>query len=333
MPRVHPPTDEGTVRTVLGHYDLGETSRIAPLSGGTANRNFLVSTARGEYFFRALHLKYSSAEHVRLDHALKRHLVARGAPVVAPVATREGETVVLLRKGYYELYPYRPGEAFRWEREEELGSAARALALCHKALADFPRPAGHLRRKDSSEAILEGLHEIRALTRDRRILDEIAYLAQQAERISDALPDEKYFALPCQMIHGDYHPANVVFKSGDVSGIYDWDCAAYLPRARDVADGLLYFAARREGGFDATNIVTLTKCCRPDKRRFDVFLRAYEGENPLTEAERAGLPWFLRARWIFSRVEGRLKIPRDSWPPYLVDGIRPLLTWCDESVG
>jgi Ser/Thr protein kinase RdoA (MazF antagonist) len=227
------------------------------------------------------------------------------------------------------LYPYRPGEAFRWERDDELRSAARALALCHKALADFPRRAGPLRRKDSPEAILEGLQEIRALTRDRRILAEIAYLANQAERISVALPDEKYSALPCQMIHGDYHPANVVFTSGEVSGIYDWDCAAYLPKARDVADGLIYFAARREGGFDATNIVTLTKCCRLDQRRFDIFLGAYEAENPLTDPERASLPWFLRARWIFSRVEGRLKIPRQTWPAYLVDGIRPLLEWCD----
>jgi Ser/Thr protein kinase RdoA (MazF antagonist) len=252
--------------------------------------------------------------------------------VAAPIAAKTGETIVVLDGGYYELYPFCPGEVFRWEREDELRSAARALGCCHKALADFPQPAAPLRRKDSPEAILEGLQEIQSLTCDQRILDEIVYLAEQAERIATALPDDKYFALPCQMIHGDYHPANVVFRGGEVVGIFDWDCAAWLPKVRDVADGLIYFAARREGGFDATDIMTLTKCCWPDKRRFDIFLREYSSEAPLTDAESASLQWFIRARWIFSRIEGRLKIPKETWPAYLIDGIRPVLAWCDENL-
>ena len=329
--RIHSPTDARTIGKVLSHYDIPAIGKVAPLPGGTANRNFLVETARGRYFFRARHFKYSYPEHARLDHALKRHLARRKMPVAEPMATTTGETLVVLDGGYYELYPYLAGEPFHWEREDELSSAACALARCHKALADFPQPNAPPRRKDSPEDILAGLEEVRRLTRDARVLREIDYLAEQAGAIAANLPDKKYFSLPCHMIHGDYHPANVIFRGGNVSGIFDWDCAAWLPKMRDVADGLIFFAARREGRFDATNIVTLLKCCWADERRFDVFLREYVNENSLSGAGLKSLGWFVRARWIFSRVEGRLKVPKKTWPAYLVSGIRPLLEWCDKN--
>jgi homoserine kinase type II len=43
-----------------------------------------------------------------------------------------------------------------------------------------------------------------------------------------------------QVIHGDYHDANLFFNAEGVSGIIDWEQAAYVPRAFEVVRAATY---------------------------------------------------------------------------------------------
>jgi Ser/Thr protein kinase RdoA (MazF antagonist) len=146
------------------------------------------------------------------------------------------------------------------------------------------------------------------------VLDE---LARWADRIEQALPDEGYWSLPCQVIHGDFHPGNVLILEDD-AGLFDLDCASRQPRARDLADAFLYFCALRDGPFDASTIVRLTRECWLEPQRNRLFLDAY---GPLAREELEALPWLVAARWTHSRVLGRRKLPREAWPEYATAGV------------
>lgn len=54
------------------------------------------------------------------------------------------------------------------------------------------------------------------------------------------------------VIHGDYHPGNVKFQDGKVSGIFDFDWSNADLRCFDVAIALLYFCSVWNG-IDAGN--------------------------------------------------------------------------------
>lgn len=301
----------------LGAWGL-EGADVTPLSGGTANRNYLVTLDDRRYFLRHRSPRYIEPAQIVFDHALMRHLASRAVPGPNPISSLDGGTIVRVGEAVYELHPFLSGEPVTRENVEHLRMAARALRRFHEATASFQAPAPKdWPRDDAPASIRSGLSQLREVVTaptQRAVLDE---LESWTDRVEAALPDSAYWALPCQVIHGDFHPGNVNVI-GDTLGIFDLDCASRQPRARDLADGILYFCARRDGPFDASTIVRLTRECwlEPDRNR--VFLEAY---GPITPEEQAALPWLVAARWTFSRVHGRRKLPRDAWPDYATTGV------------
>ncbi len=67
---------------------------------------------------------------------------------------------------------------------------------------------------------------------------------------------------PAVFIHGDYHPGNVLWHQGEVSGIVDWPNAGAAPAARDVARC-------------RTNLAFLSSVSTAEE-----FLAAYAGRSP-----------------------------------------------------
>lgn len=304
-------------RTALAAWGL-EHARVSPLAGGTANRNLLVEEGDRRYFLRQRSPRYVAPAQIAFDHAFMRHLAAHGVRGPNPIPTNAGEMAVRVGDAVYELHTYLSGRPVDWHNVADLRIAGRALRRFHEAAASFQPPVTKAwSREDAPEDIRRGLAELREVVSDasgRAVLDA---LRCWADRIEEALPDKTFWALPCQVVHGDFHPGNV-HVTGDELGIFDLDCASHQPRARDLADGVLYFCARRDGPFDASTIVRLTRECWLEKDRELLFLEAY---GPIRLDERAALPYLVAARWIYSRVRGRIKLSRDQWPVYIVQGV------------
>lgn len=329
------------VAGILARYPgTGALQHFAVAGGGTASRNYTVATANGRYFLRRRNPRYTAEKAVAFDHCLMEHLAARGLPVVLACAM-QGDLQAGIPGGRWlrcgsddvlELYPWREGQRFERHSAAQLAAAGRTLGLFHAATRDFTGPPGkRWPRYDRPEAILEGLGRARHLAGGAGQEALLGYLEEQARQLVTALPDERYAALPQTVIHGDYHPANLLFAGERVAGLFDLDWATRQPRLRDLADGVLFFAARRATDVDGGDITSLTQTPWLDAHRAAAFLESYlvAVDWPLCPEETAALPEFVRARWLFCRVDGMRKMPTGRQLAFLLDGVTAPLEWLD----
>lgn len=327
------------LKEVLMHYDIGNVLEVRLLGGGTANRNFLIGTDRGPLVLRERSLKYSSENSAVYEQAFLNHVASRDIPGPRPRKTLENTGYVWAYGRLYEVFTYLDGDNFDPSSVEDLEHAGEFLGRLHVAVRDFkppcekalPRyddPAVSLSILNSLEGNMGTAEKAGAWGRD------LLYLRAQVMKVMTDLPDSRYHALPKLVIHGDFHPANLRFINHRVSALFDFDWVSLQPRVRDIADGLLYFAAEREAPIDGSNIYSLTQSCRIDPGRSLIFLKAYQevaGELGLTECEVEAIPSFMRARWIYSRVQATQKVPEDERLGVLLVGVRPPLEWLDQN--
>jgi len=232
-------------------------------------------------------------------------------PTAAPIATRSGETWVLTDGRAFELYRFVDGRSFSGSREEVV-ETARALARFHQAAAEYPARGsfnpvtaqfaiaapeiGGSERMDDPEVMAAAFE---GLARDEPAL---GYAVEQARRLTREYGGSVYGALPRWLIHGDYHPGNLLYAdSGKLAGVFDLDWACEHTRSRDLADGVYYIAARRDE-FDGSSIESMTEAVEPDMDDAVLFLRTYSGLAPLEPEEVRAIPLALRARWLAERL-------------------------------
>jgi Ser/Thr protein kinase RdoA (MazF antagonist) len=324
-------------RDVLAHYEIGEIHEVQ-VAGGTAGKCWRVSSGTGRYFLRCRGARTSSRQAVEFDHGFRRHLLGRGVPTAAPIATRSDETWVLSDGRAFELYPFVDGRAFAGSRAE-LIETARALAHFHQAAADYPARGSYNpipRQFAIAAPDVEGSErmddpEVMAAAFARLARDEPALgcAVEQARRLCCTYGASVYCKLPRWLIHGDYHPGNLLYsESGKMAGIFDLDWACEHTRSRDLADGVYYFAGRREE-FDNSRIESMTEAVEPDMDNAMLFLRAYGEAARLEPEEVRAIPLALRARWLAERLEGSAKVEPEQRVWFITRDLERPLEWLD----
>jgi aminoglycoside phosphotransferase (APT) family kinase protein len=92
---------------------------------------------------------------------------------------------------------------------------------------------------------------------------------------SERVDEHEYPALDSQVVHGDWHPGNVLFDGDRVCGVLDFDSARLEPAIADVANGLLQFAVR-SGPLRAIAQWPVEL----DEALFAAFARGFAGPDP-----------------------------------------------------
>ncbi len=330
------PLNRKQTADLLREWPVGELMFLREATG-SASPAVIVVTRRGQYFLKQRSPRYSDPPRLSYDHSLLRHLARAGLPVVLAIKTPDGRRWVGAGEQVYEIYPWVEGDALDPTSREQLSAAGELLARLHQATEGF-QPAG---RKDLPRLFdpadrLPELAEARELLADGvspgeaspeeagRILDR---LEAEARGVLERVPDERYWALPPAIVHGDYHAANVKYRGGEIVGLFDWDWASRQARLKDVADGIIFFACPRERPL-AGDVVSLTQPPLYDAARLRVFLEAYQAHLPLTAEERACLPDLLRERWLYIRLDAmHRKVEREEKLRYLLEGVEGPLEW------
>lgn len=270
----------------LSHYDTGVISEIRMVRRGSGDApKALLRTSRGVLLFKRRGKHRSNPARVAFSHQLQLHLASRGYPLPRLLGTRsENNSMLRLGDRLYELFEYVAGDPFHKD-EKETRSSGRALAILHRLTADFqPGAAPPTRGYHGSAAVVTQLEQIRRSSGEESgLAGGLLERYLDAQRQADCLG---FLNWPRQVVHGDWHPGNLVFKNGDVAAVLDYDASHIDARVADVASGALQFSLiRGEADLDAWPP-------EPEERRLGWFLSGYDGVDGcrMSDSELRALP-------------------------------------------
>jgi len=240
----------------LERWDIGGVERTEPLAGGSrSSPKWVVTTPRGAFVLKRRAPGRSTEERLAFSHAFVQAAERAGVPVAAPIASRTGRTHEVLAGAVYELFPKVAGH--RWTRTAEQALAAgEALGRLHEV---GMRMAWHGPVRSGSfhgsMTVFEALRRAPAAIREvapeadeRSVTGLCETLGTLYREASAQVEDLGFAALGSQVVHGDFHPGNLLFDGDDVLAVIDFDAARLEPAVMDFANGLLQFAARSGPG-------------------------------------------------------------------------------------
>jgi homoserine kinase type II len=266
---------------VLGAWPLEGALVISEALGGATNRVYRVEGAHGVAFLR--HYRRPDPALVAREHAVIAYARGGGIPAARPLATQLGGTLVEHDGAVYALYESAAGQQVPHAAltSAHARAAGDMLARLHLALGSLP-DVGYTRWSLAWDgpAWCERLTLVERAIRARERPDEtdrwaLARVCAQREWLANPACRHRHDpSAPSQLTHGDYQDANLFFAPDGVSGVIDWEQAAFMPRAYELVRALSFmFRLERER----------TRAC----------LEAYSARFPLSGAELAdgALAW------------------------------------------
>ncbi|MAT81198.1 MAG: hypothetical protein CMJ29_06080 [Phycisphaerae bacterium] len=233
-------TDE--VVRVLSHYDIGEPRSIRGyFRGSSKSPKALIESDAGKYILKRRGPGRDDPRRIVYEHAVHDHLSSQGYPVVEIIHSRRSRSkVVRSRDGIYEL--------FRYVKAARCDGDSSSLVACGEALASFHE---HLMTFDQPSPDVRGFHSVpdvpvhmerfaeKQKSRHRRACLFIRDAYVQSSRKVDQMG---WASWPQTVVHGDWHPGNVLFGSeGEVVVVLDFDAVKWETRMSDLSSAILHF--------------------------------------------------------------------------------------------
>ncbi len=288
--------DAGELAMVCSHFDVGVIEAVREYRRGSSRApKVALKTSGGMYLLkrRAAGSGKDSANRVALSHAVQAHLAQRRFPLPRLVRTRENASTSLELNGrVYELFEFVPGNGYDGSLDAT-GDAGRLLAFFHKLLGSFETrsytpPVNTFHRARGVEEHLTRVGE--------NLLQRAGSTAPAADRLRITYTDAArrvdrigIGAWPLTVLHGDWHPGNMVFRGSRVVAVIDYDSVRVAPRIIDIANGVMQFSIVRAGDDPERWPPHL------DEGRFKRFCRGYETVKDcvISSAELEALPWLM----------------------------------------
>ena len=285
-------------REVLGAFAVPKPRRIREYRRGSARSpKALVECIDGSrYLLKRRDLAGAGSDRVNFCHAVHTELARLRFPVPRLVPVRAtGATWLERGTIVYELFDFIEGQVF----DRSLGSALEAgqlLARWHRTLDGWARPDmvpeslyhrapavdAAWRRLSASDGSLSERGEALAST-----LSQLSARMSAAAAVADgalAIPGD---AGASHVLHGDFHPGNVLYHAGFPLAVLDLDSARMGHRLLDVANAAMQFSLDPLGDSDERSWPASIHL-----PRLEAFLRGYAITPSLRlgEREAAAMP-------------------------------------------
>ena len=235
------------LRQVLAHWDLGEVSSIQELHlGSTRAPKVIIDCADGRFLLKRLAHERTDADRIAFQNRLHRSLQAAGYPVPELIPLRRMTGTLLEWEGFaYELCRYIEGRRYEGSIEDARSSGSRLAGfhdLTARHVAESPPGAGFHDRTDVYKAA-KGLHK----TRPELDEAQCTWLARMLKTARTAVAMH-WDALPVCVVHGDWHPGNLLFGQMGVVAVLDLETVRAEPRVAEIANAMLHFSMPIGGG-------------------------------------------------------------------------------------
>ena len=234
---------------VLCQYDIGLIKQTETLNVGNSGApKKVVTTDRGRFLLKRRARGKDDVYHVAYSHIIQTYLAKKGFPVAGIVPTRDqNNTGIYMDNHVYELFNFVEGSRYDGS-VEAVTDGGRNLALFHLKLSDFKHSWKPLHRTfhDSPSVrrhlkLVIGSHK--SSRHDGEDMRNIAEdLLNRYNRSSVSVNEVGFDSWPEQIVHGDWHPGNMLFDSQRVVAVLDFDSVKTAPVITDLANGVLQFS-------------------------------------------------------------------------------------------
>ena len=273
---------------VLSRYDIGKIRKVMRLAGGSSRApKIAVTTTRGRFLLKRRFHGKDDVYRVTFAHAVQTHLAKRYFPTAPLVTTRdEVNTILQLRGNIYELFKFVGGSRYKGSAEEIIDTG-RQLAKFHQYLANFKFEWEPLKASFHDSTTVRG--HLKTFASDsspdseRPIQDVGGELMALYNRASVRVNQLGFDSWPQQVVHGDWHPGNMLFSNGKIVAVLDFDSAKIAPPVTDLANGMLQFSIVG----DRPNPADWPDYC--DQAKLIQFLNGYREVIKLTKNEAVSL--------------------------------------------
>ncbi|HSW45542.1 MAG TPA: phosphotransferase [Phycisphaerae bacterium] len=279
---------------VLRRFTLGNIVRVdKQLKGSRRSPKAIITTDKGRFLLKRRARGKDHPLKVAYAHAVQEYLSGKGFPVPRLIPVKDGDdTMVLFSDLIYEMFEYVPGESYRG-LPEETEDGGRVLAQFHKLLFGYesewePSRLGY----HDNNGVRSNLNGIPAAIgkddsvagKEGELLATVGALFDAYEVASDEVNEAGYPDWPCQIVHADWHPGNMLFRDGAVAAVIDYDSLHLMPTVTDLANGALQFSIIG-GPVDPREWPP-----ELDEDRYTAFLRGYQEEDGAVEEQIPALP-------------------------------------------
>ena len=278
---------------VLSHFDLGVIQSITAFPRGSrSSPKAGIVAEHGKFLLKRRAVQRCDPDRIRLAHRVEQALTDAGFPAPRLIRTRShGQTDLQLKGNVYEMFEFVAGEPYR-RTPPQTHDAGNVLARFHEATAGLPTrlpvPAGDYH---DAMGIRTGLCSIGATLsshdsfagNEADLADLIQHLLNTYDRAASAVNESPFSQWPSQLLHGDWHPGNLLFRRERVVAVLDYDALRRSRRVLDVANGALQFSL-------LTDADPAKWPAELDEQRFALFLEGYAEHAELRAQELECIP-------------------------------------------
>jgi Ser/Thr protein kinase RdoA (MazF antagonist) len=230
--------------------------RELPYGSRWMGRRYAITTAAGKFFLK-VRSEWWPIDQAKYVCALAQYLQAQKFPIASFRLTTQGEPFALWEGHICECHEFVEGPPLMRDSLDQSHGAGQTLSLYHSLTQGYSARSGHLPEgcgypwprhvaffADRLRSLFAG--KVEAMVTLERVLDALTAI------------DAGGTSPSCQVrivVHGDYHPANLILQKDHVVAVCDFDFVQQAPRAYD-AGYFLYRTAGREsrGGGGAVRI-------------------------------------------------------------------------------
>lgn len=279
----------------LSYYDLGIIKGIAGFSRGSRNApKAIIDCERGRFLFKRRNKGVDEIEKVAFTHQIQLALAAQNFPLPHLLGTRDNDNSMLIHRSHiYEMQEFIEGNGYD-ASPGATEQAGHALGLYHKLLegfqSDYEPPTASYH---NARAIFQSIHKSSASLVPKpdmreRTRDTVKFLGNTYRQCVEEINKLGLCDWPVQIVHGDWHPGNMLFRDKIVVAVIDYDTARQQQRVIDFANGALQFSiiGRRAAPLEdwPEDI---------DIPRLKQFLYGYDSVNQISTDELRVMPYLM----------------------------------------
>ncbi len=276
------------VDTIKAHYELPEILNVARLPSlrshaGDPDSVYQITTQSKSYVLRPFRTELIGA--IELHNQFLHWTERSGFSMTqCIIQTRSGEDFFKSEEQKWWLSSYIEADpAFEWTNptwsKESCLKSGMALASLHQALRHFATEnPSVLKKSRTSGSVLYLLEKrlLEALSRSPKFVDQCKCVAPQITKALAVI--EKSGVATEQLVHGDYHPGNLLFRHGTPVAIIDFEYLNFEDAIYDLAYALVMFCTYwpdhtdRDGAIEFEKLQAFLQGYRSEHAEFDLDL-------------------------------------------------------------